>query len=374
MPEDFRTKKLAALVVNYSLRIKPKENVVIAGSTEATDFITALYKKILLRGAYPIPFINLPGLNPFFYQNAARHQLEKYPDYFDYLIKHAQKYIGINTYFNTRELSGCDLNKIALRRKVVQPISNYIVNRKDKIRRCTVGFPCVALAQEAEMSLGDYENFVFEACLQDWKKNTQNINKLLSLFQKGKSVQLIGDGVDLKFKIRGKQAAADRGEENMPGGEIFMAPEKYTVEGWIKFDYPAIEAGNEVSGIYLEFKQGLVVKSTADKNEEFLKQMLSADKNASYLGEFGIGCNPHINRFTKNLLFDEKINGTIHLALGMAYKENGGGNNSAIHWDIVKSMRRAKIILDGRILQENGRFVRLRHEKTLARPAVASRA
>ncbi|TSC90548.1 MAG: leucyl aminopeptidase [Candidatus Berkelbacteria bacterium Licking1014_96] len=204
------------------------------------------------------------------------------------------------------------------------------------------------------MSLEDYENFVFDACLQDWKKNTQNLNKLLSLFKKGKTVELIGENVDLKFKIRGKLAEADRGEENMPGGEIFVAPEKKSVEGHIKFDYPAIETGNEVSGIYLEFKQGRVVKSRADKNEEFLRQMLGADANASYLGEFGIGCNPRINRFTKNLLFDEKINGTIHLALGMAYKENGGGNDSAIHWDIVKSMRHAKIVLDGRIIQKDG--------------------
>ncbi|MBU2595696.1 aminopeptidase, partial [Patescibacteria group bacterium] len=199
MPQDLRTKKLAALVIDYSLFVKPKENVVIAGSTEASDFIVALYKKILLRGAYPIPIINLPGLNPFFYQNAARHQLEKYPDHFDYIIKHAQKYIGINTYFNTRELSGCASKKIALRRKITQPISNFIVNQKDKIRRCTVAFPCVALAQEAEMSLEDYENFVYDACLQDWKKNTQNLNKLLSFFKKGKSVELVGGGVDLKF-------------------------------------------------------------------------------------------------------------------------------------------------------------------------------
>ena len=354
MPQDQRTKKLAELVVDYSLRVKPKENVVIAGSTEASDFIMALYKEILWRGAYPIPIINLPGLNPFFYQNASKHQLKKYPDHFDYLVKQTQKYIGINTYFNTRELSGCDSKKIALRRKITQPISNYIVNQKDKIRRCTVGYPCVALAQEAEMSLEDYENFVFDACLQDWKKNTQNLNKLLSLFKKGKTVELIGENVDLKFKIRGKLAEADRGEENMPGGEIFVAPEKKSVEGHIKFDYPAIETGNEVSGIYLEFKQGRVVKSRADKNEEFLRQMLGADANASYLGEFGIGCNPRINRFTKNLLFDEKINGTIHLALGMAYKENGGGNDSAIHWDIVKSMRHAKIVLDGRIIQKDG--------------------
>lgn len=354
MAEDFRTKKLAALVVDYSLKVRPKENVVISGSAEASEFIVALYREIILRGAYPILNVSLPGLAPFFYQNALSHQLKKYPDHLDYIVKHAQKYIGINTYYNTRELSGCDPKKIALRQKITSPISNYICNQKDKIRRCTAAYPCVALAQEAEMSLEDYEDFVFRSCLQDWKKNTQNINKLLALFRKGKSVYLIGEGVDLKFEVRADLASADRGEENMPGGEIFMAPEKKSVEGWIKFDYPAIEAGNEVTGIYLEFKGGKVIKARADKNEEFLRQMISTDVNASYLGEFGIGCNPQINRFSKNLLFDEKLNGTIHLALGMAYQENGGGNDSAIHWDIVKSMRRAKIILDGWTIQKNG--------------------
>src|SRR4030042_4731793 len=129
MAEDFRTKKLAALLVDYSLKIKPKENVVISGSTEASEFIVALYKEIILRGAYPILNVGLPGLAPFFYQNALGHQFKKYPDHFDYMVKHTQKYIGINTYFNTRELSGCDSKKIALRQKIVQPISNYIVNQ-----------------------------------------------------------------------------------------------------------------------------------------------------------------------------------------------------------------------------------------------------
>jgi aminopeptidase len=140
----------------------------------------------------------------------------------------------------------------------------------------------------------------------------------------------------------------------MPGGEVFMAPVRESLNGWIKFDYPAIEGGKEVTDIFLKFENGKVVEATASKNEDFLKEMISVDENASYVGEFGIGCNPKINRFTKNLLFDEKIGGTIHLALGAAYKENGGGNDSGIHWDIVKDMRKAKIIVDGKIIQENG--------------------
>ncbi|MFA6022619.1 MAG: aminopeptidase [Candidatus Pacearchaeota archaeon] len=354
---DPRTKQLAKLMVNYSVDIKPGENVIISGSTEAQEFILALYKEIILKGAHPILKINIPGISPFFYKYAKPHQINKFPDHLDFIVKGAQKYIGISTETNTRELTRCDPKKISQRQKVTAPITNYIVNQKDKIRRCTVGFPCQALAQEAEIDLIEYENFVFNACLQDWKKLGKQIDKILNKFKKGKSVHLIGENVDLKFKIHGDKAVADKGEENMPGGEIFMAPERESLEGWIKFEYPAIRDGKEVSGIYLKFSKGKVIEAKADKNQEFLRQMLETDENSSYVGEFGIGMNLKVNRFTKDLLFDEKIGGTIHLALGMAYKENLPENekrDSAIHWDIVKDMKKAKIILDNKVIQENG--------------------
>ena len=199
--------------------------------------------------------------------------------------------------------------------------------------------------------------FVYDACLGiNWKKFGKYLDKIAKIFEKGKEVYLIGEGVDLKISIKGKNAVADKGEENMPGGEIYMAPVRESLNGWIKFDYPAIESGKEVTDIFLKFENGKVVESSASKNEDFLKEMLATDKNSSYVGELGIGCNPKINKFTKELLFDEKIGGTIHLALGMAYKDNGGGNDSAIHWDIVKDMKKAKIILDGKIVQENGKW------------------
>jgi len=309
-----------------------------------------------LRGAHPILRVSLPELSPFFYKYARDHQIKKFPDHFDYTVKNAQKYIGIDTVSNTRDLADADPRKIVAREIITRPITNYIVNRREKIWRCTVGFPCMAMAQEAEMSLADYERFVFGACLQDWQKVGKFIDKILAKFRKGTISHLVGEGVDLKFQINGKLAKADKGEENMPGGEVYMAPLRTSLEGKILFDYPAIESGKEVSDIYLEFKKGKVVKFAASKNKNFLREMLATDKNSSYVGEFGIGCNPKINRFTKNLLFDEKINGTIHLALGMAYKDNGGGNNSAIHWDIVKNMKRGKIILDGKVVQEKGKW------------------
>jgi aminopeptidase len=351
---DPRTRALAKLVVDYALKVKPKENVVISGRTEAQEFLIALYKEVILREAYPDLRIALPGTAPFFFKHAKQHQIEKFPDTFDYQAKKAKKYIGVSTAANAKELSSCDPKKIVAREKVVKPIVNYICQERDKIRRSTVAFPCQAFAQEAEMSLTDYENFAYGACLQDWNKIGKKINKVLKKFQKGKSVHLIGEGVDLKFDIHGDKAMTDLEGDNIPMGEVFMAPVRESLSGWIKFDYPAIEASKEVTDIYLEFKHGKVIKATASKNQDFLREMLNTDENSSYVGEFGIGMNPKVTRFTKKLLFDEKITGTIHLALGMAYKENGGGNDSAIHWDIVKDMHKAKIILDGKVVQQNG--------------------
>jgi len=356
MAIDERTKKLAKLIVNYFLKVKHDTNVIISGSTEAAPFIEALYAEVLNVGAHPVTRISLPNLGPIFYKYAQDHHIKSYPDIFDYTVKHAQYFIGISTDTNTREMTNVDPKKIADRQVVTRPITNYVCNEKDKIRRSSVGYPCQALAQEAEMSLHEYEDFVFGAMLQDWDKIGKEIKKVSLKFKKGKHVHLLGKNVDLQLDIRGELVQDDLEGDNVPCGEIFMAPIRESAEGWIQFDYPAIEAGKEVTDVRLEFSKGKVVKYSASKNENFLKQMLETDKNSSYIGEFGIGMNPKVTRFTKDLLFDEKIIGTIHLALGMAYKDNGGGNDSAIHWDIVKDMRRAKIILDGKIVQENGKW------------------
>ena len=353
---DPRTRELAKLVVNYALNVKSGQNVMISGSTEAEPFIAELYKEIILKGAHPHLKVSIPGLAPFFFKHAKKHQIEKFPELFDHAARKMHKYIGISTESNTRELTSCDPKKISARQKVVHPISEYICNERDKIRRSSVAYPCQALAQEAEMSLTEYENFVYGACLQDWKKIGKHMNKILAKFHKGKSVHLIGEGVDLKFNIHGDKAMTDLEGDNVPMGEVFMAPVRESLNGWIKFDYPAIRSGKEVTDIELKFENGKCIEAKASKNEDFLKEMLNTDENASYVGEFGIGMNPKVNRFTKDLLFDEKMGGTIHLALGAAYKENGGGNDSALHWDIVKDMKKAKIILDGKVIQDKAKW------------------
>lgn len=353
---DNRTEKLAKLVVNYCLEVKKYENVVIEGDIEAKDLVISLYKEIMLKGAHPILRIKISELEPIFYKYAKEHHITKFPKHTYYIVKNAQKYIIIDTKKDVRALSSINQKKITKRQKIIDPIMESIYNGGDKIRSCNVAFPCKAYAEEANMSIEEWTNFVFKTCLMDWKKLSKSASRILKKFKKGKKVHLIGKGVDLSFEINGKKAQTEIGKENVPGGEIYMAPKKRTLNGYITFDYPVIESGREIEGIFLRFENGEIVELKADKNEEFLRHLTRLDKNAGYVGEFGIGINKNINRFTKNILFDEKIIGTIHLALGQAYKENGGGNHSAIHLDIIKDMKKAKIILDGKIIQENGNF------------------
>jgi aminopeptidase len=357
MPFDQRTRKLAQFAVRKCIGAKPGQNIIISGGNEAMPFFVELYKEIILQGANPIVRVNLPDTIDFFYKYANKEQIEKFPDYWFDTVKQASGYIGIDTDTNTRDLTNCDSKKMSARAKVMRPIQNYICNERAKIKRTTIAYPCLALAQEAEMSLAEYENFVYGATIGvDWKKLEKTMKKALSKFKEGSSVHLIGEGVDLKMKVHGKKAKSDLDFDNMPAGEIFMAPVRESLNGWIKFDFPSLSEGKEVKDIFLKFENGKVIEAKASKGEEFLKEMLATDENASYVGELGIGCNQKITKYTNNLLFDEKIGGTIHLALGMAYKENGGGNDSAIHWDIVKSMKKARLVVDGKVIQENGEW------------------
>lgn len=355
MPLDLRTRKLAQLAVRQGVNVKPGHKIIISGGSEAIPFLIELYKEIILQKAIPIVKVGLPDVNDFFYKHATKEQLENFPDYWFDTVKQAQGYIGADTEINSMELSSCEPRKMSLRNKVTHKISDYVCNERDKIKRCTIAYPCLALAQDAKMSLTEYENFVYSATIGvDWKKMDKLMKKVLSKFKEGSEVHLIGEGIDLKFKVHGKKASSDIDFDNMPAGEVFMAPFRESVIGWVKFDYSSVRNGKEVTDIFLRFENGKAVEMKASKNEDFLKEMLVTDENASFIGEFGIGMNPKVTKYTNNLLFDEKMDGTIHLAMGMAYKENGGGNDSALHWDLVKSMKNAKIVVDGKILQENG--------------------
>ena len=355
MPVDLRARKLANLAVKFCIEAKPGDKVVISGAEESLPFLTELYKALVLNGSIPVIRFGLSNVSDFFYKYASKPQLEHFPNYWFDTVKSCQGYIGIDTDTNTRELTSADSKKLAARQKLLHPISDYIVNTRDKIKRVTIAYPCISHAQEANMSLTEWENFVYTSCLQDWSKLRKFALKLKSKFKEGSLVEIKGENINLKFKVHGKKAAYDLEKvENMPAGEVFMAPFRESLEGEIKFDYPIIEAGKKISGIYLKFEKGKIVDFDAEENKDYLKSLIETDENSHYIGEFGIGFNPKINKYSGILLFDEKINATIHLAIGMAYKENGGGNDSSVHLDIVKSMKKAKILVDNKIIQENG--------------------
>lgn len=355
---DSRIKKEAEILVNHSINVKKGEYIIVSGGIEAESLMKEIYKLILQKGAYPSLKVGLPGTSYTYYKYASDEQLKKFPKISFDEIKKAQGYIGISSDSNTRELSNVDPKKIVLRNKITRSISDYIVNKKDKIRRCSTIFPTKALAQDAEMSYEEYENFVYGAIIQDWNKLGKKFIYLRDQLNKAKEIRIIGGDTDLKLKVYNKSFVADCGEENLPGGEIFCAPEPKSVEGYIRFTYPAVRSCVEVTNIYAKFEKGKCVKATADKNEKFLNVMLDTDKGSRYIGELGIGMNPKITKFTKNLLFDEKIGGTIHLAFGMAYKECGQPNNSALHWDIVKDLKKnGQIIADGKVIQKNGKWL-----------------
>lgn len=358
---DPRTTKLAKILVEHSTKVKKNDTVVIGGDVIAEPLIKEVYKLCLKKGAFPAVHVHLPGMGKLYFDHAKDHQLKKFPEVVMFESKKADVFIGIHGTSNTRELSNVDPKKIAVRSKVTNPISKVRMTK----RWVGCDYPTNALAMEAEMAYDDYEDWFYNASNMDYKAMEKKYVKLKQILNKGKEVRIVGKNTDLRMSINKMIAISDLGHHNIPDGEIFTAPEKYKVDGHIEFSYPAIRAGQEVDGVYLEFKNGKIVKAKATKNEKFLKGMIATDPGSSYLGELGIGINYNITKYTKNLLFDEKIGGTIHLAIGMAYpecctKNKTQQNKSALHWDIVKDLRPqaggGELWVDGKLIQKNGKF------------------
>jgi aminopeptidase len=270
------------------------------------------------------------------------------------------------TEHNTRALSGIDPSRMARTSKANAPLSKLFFERaaRGEVHWSLTAYPSQAMAQEADMGLFDYREFVFGAgMLNDpdpvafWKALGVQQEKLVAWLKGRDQVVLKGDNIDLSMSIKDRIFISCDGKENFPDGEIFTGPVEDSVNGWVRFKYPAIEYGQEVTDIELWFENGKVVKETASKNQELLTAMLETDPGARYLGELGIGTNYGIQRFTKNMLFDEKIGGTIHLAVGAGYPESGSKNDSGIHWDMLCDMHEAEIRVDGDLFYKNGKPV-----------------
>ncbi len=353
---DIRIEKIAKILVDYSTEVKENDRVLIRTSPLAKDLALEVYKQCLLKGAYPWIRCELPGQTYIFYKYANEKQLKWFPEHEYEEIKRTDVYILIAGEHNTRELTNIDSSRISLRMKVLKPILDY---RVEKTRWVIFDYPTEALAQEAEMSLEEFKDFVFNACLLDWREMSKRLNIIKDKMKKVDKVRIVGEKTDLEFSIKGRNIIVADGKHNMPDGEVFTSVIEDSVNGRIFFDMPAVKMGQIVENIYLEFKNGVVVRYNAEKNKHFLEKMINTDIGSKRIGEFGIGLNYNIKRAVKNILFDEKIGGTIHLALGRGYKETGSKNDSAIHWDLIKDMRKkgSKIYFDDEIVFEDGKWL-----------------
>ncbi|MEW6244597.1 MAG: aminopeptidase [Bacillota bacterium] len=353
---DPRVQKLAEILVDYSTGVKEGDVVLITSSEAAKPLVKEVFRRVLKKGAYPRFLARWEELNEIFLREASEKQLGTLLDVDFEQYKSASVAINIDAPGNLKYLSNVDPERIALRQKTTRPIMDYVIS--GAVRWVVVNYPTSALAQEAEMSLAEYEDFLFNATNIDWQQMSREQDRIKELFDKADEVRLVGKQTDLRLSVKGRMAIKCDGHENMPDGEIFLAPVEDSAEGHILYDFPAIYMGKEVDGVYLEFKAGKVVTARARKNEDLLIALLDSDDGARFIGELGIGTNWGITRFTKDLLFDEKIGGTVHIALGNAYPESGGTNRSAIHWDMIKDMRSdGEIYLDGRLVQKDGRFI-----------------
>jgi aminopeptidase len=352
---DDRIKKVANIIVVHSTKIKKGEYVQIIGDYDAKDMVLEVYKQALLRGAYPNLHISVPGQAYTYYKHASEEQLKHFPKLAMHEMKNTDAVIFIGASRNTKELANIDPKRMAKRQKALEPIFRQ---RSEKTKWVIFYYPTGALAQNANMSIEEFSDFVFGATIVDYKKMSRQQEKLKKLIDRGKQIRIVTRNTDIKFNIKGRKGVKCDGIFNLPDGEVFTSPVENSAEGVVEFSYPALYQGREVEGIRLEFKKGKVVKAAAAKNEAFLKAVLNTDKGSKYVGEVGIGVNYKINKFVKNVLFDEKIGGTVHIALGKSYTDAGGKNESAIHWDILTDMKKeGRIYIDGKLIQKNGKFL-----------------
>jgi aminopeptidase len=354
MPEP-RLKKLAAILVGYSLAVKEGQTVLISTTEAGKPLALAAFEEALKHGGHPLLEIGFEEADEILFKKGSPEQVQYLSKIKMFQAKHLDCYLNIRAPLNRKLLSQAPAGNMAQRQAALKPYKDVIVDRK---RWVVTNFPTQALAQEAEMSLADYEDFFYRATNIDWAAVDREEEKLKSLLDGAARVRIKGRETDLSFSIKGRIARKCSGRSNMPDGEVFTGPVEDSAEGTILYDFPAIYNAREVSGMRLTFKRGEVVAATAEKNEAFLHSLLEMDPGARRLGEFGVGFNYAIKRFTKDILFDEKIGGTIHLALGKGYPETRSRNNSALHWDMIKDLRRGgELYLDDRLVQKDGKFL-----------------
>lgn len=364
---DPRIARLAHLLVNYSVAVKPGDKVLVRGNSTALPLVTETFREVVRAGGHPTIFWEEDIFSEILLKEGNDEQLRYVAEPQKLVISTYDCLIAVRGSDNTRTLSNVDPRRQQIARLAGREMMSIFMERsaRGELRWTTTLFPTYAHAQEADMSLADFEEFVFAAChidkadpVAEWQQVRQTQQKLVDWLIGKDEVVVKGPNVDLKLSIKGRTFINADGTANMPDGEIFTGPVENSVNGWIRYSYPAIYSGREVEGIELRFTDGQVTDASARKNEAFLVSVLDTDPGSRYLGEFAIGTNHGINRFTKSILYDEKIGGTIHTAVGSGYPETGSQNKSAVHWDMICDMRDGgQIWVDGDLFYENGRFL-----------------
>lgn len=365
---DTRVQKMAQVLAQYSMAIQPGERVLIRSRSPAGEpLCQALYAEVLKIGALPSVYIHMSQEDPIALEATDNPDLLSYVNpMLKLMYDEADVIFRIEAAENTRNRSGYPLPMQAARAIVHSALIDVqMVREANKtLRRCTTQFPTFGYAQNAGMSLRQYESFLFGACkveLPDpvaaWQRVYDEQERLVAWLKGKHHLRVRGDHIDMDMSIEGRSFKNAGGKQNMPDGEIFTGPVEDSVNGWVHFTYPAYYEGNEVKGIELTFEDGLVVDAKAQANEGFLLAKLDTDPGARRLGEFAIGNNWDIQQFTGSILFDEKIGGTVHMAVGQGYGETGSLNHSSVHWDMICDMRQGgDIIVDDEIFCRDGKF------------------
>lgn len=363
---DKRLNKLAKLLVNYSTEVKPGDFVLIQSEEVAIPWMTEVVKEAIKAGAHVETLIDSSEVNYAKLKYASKEQLEEEKLIQKNAIDKADVWLTAWGTLNTKVNSNVDVDKI---KASVKGASTWRKIYSEKmgngtLRWCGTQFPTYADAQEASMSLSEYEDFVYGAGLLDcedpvkeWKRISAEQERWVKYLDTKKELHIVSEGTDIKVSVNGRKWMNCDGRVNFPDGEIFTSPVEDAINGVITFSFPGIYAGKEIEGIKLKVQNGKVVEASAKKGEELLKTLLSTDEGASFFGEVAIGTNYGIKEFTRNMLFDEKIGGTVHMAIGDSMPEAGGKNSSTIHWDMLCDMRNGgKIYADGELFYENGQF------------------
>lgn len=352
---DPRIEQYAKVLVETCLDVQAGWQVVVNSSPQARPLVEEVSRQLARRGAYAVLRLSLAGgPNLDWIQGAPEELLDSPPPLDVHMYETIDGLISIDAPENTREISGVEADRLGRLQAGLRPHLERVFT--DDLPWVGCQYPTPALAQDAGMSLAAFEDFLFGACLLDWEAERERMSRYAERFDAASEVRIVGAGTDLTVSLEGRTGKVDAGGANMPGGEFFFSPVENSATGTVAFtEFPAPYLGREVAGIRLRFEDGRVVDASANAEEGFLIEILDRDDGARRLGELGIGCNPGITRHMKNTLFDEKIDGTVHLALGNGFPDLGGTNVSQVHWDIVKDLRSGgRILLDGEPVQENG--------------------